>query len=108
RVVRLPRRDAMAAGAIVPISKNVTARILYPPPVYKTKAGDDQALVTQLVIDGKERVLLVSDSGLETERALLAQPNELRSDVLIKGQHYSGQSGSPEFLDAVRPQLIVA
>ena len=32
----------------------------------------------------------------------------MRSDILIKGQHYSGVSGSAEFLDAVRPQLIVA
>jgi beta-lactamase superfamily II metal-dependent hydrolase len=65
-------------------------------------------LVVQLVIGGKQRVLLLSDSGAETERLLLAQPNELRSDVLIKGQHYSGESGSEKFLDLVQPQVIVA
>ena len=27
---------------------------------------------------------------------------------MIKGQHYSGESGSPAFLDAVQPKLIVA
>jgi hypothetical protein len=32
----------------------------------------------------------------------------LRSDIIIKGQHHSGQSGSDRFLDAVRPQLIIA
>jgi beta-lactamase superfamily II metal-dependent hydrolase len=32
----------------------------------------------------------------------------LRSDVVVKGQHHSGQSGSDAFLDAVRPRLIVA
>ncbi len=35
-----------------------------------------EALVVQLVIDGKFRVLLVSDSGLQTEKALLTAPNE--------------------------------
>jgi beta-lactamase superfamily II metal-dependent hydrolase len=32
----------------------------------------------------------------------------LRADILIKGQHHSGDSGSPEFLDRVQPQAIVA
>ena len=39
---------------------------------------------------------------------LSLRPNDLRSDILIKGQHYSGESGSAAFLDAVQPQLIVA
>ena len=107
-IVRLPRRKFVTRGDVVSISGKIRARILWPAAGYKAKAADDQALVLQLVIGGKQRVLLVSDSGLETERLLRAQPNELRSDVLIKGQHYSGASGSPEFLDAVQPQLIIA
>jgi beta-lactamase superfamily II metal-dependent hydrolase len=31
-----------------------------------------------------------------------------RSDVLVKGQHHSGKSGSDNLLDAVQPRLIVA
>ena len=53
-------------------------------------------------------MLLVSDSGPETESVLSRRPNDLRSDILIKGQHYSGESGSAAFLAAVQPQLIVA
>ncbi len=87
----------------------MTAHVLYPIG-FKAKAADDQTLVVQLIIEKKFRVLLVSDSGLTTENALLqlVHPNELRSDILIKGQHYSGESGSPAFLDAVQPKLIVA
>ncbi|MGI8955913.1 MAG: ComEC/Rec2 family competence protein, partial [Chthoniobacterales bacterium] len=107
-LVRLKNREIAAQGGTFQIGSEVTARVLYPPLALKAKAADDQALVVQLVIAGKHRVLLVSDSGAPTERALLARPNELRSDILIKGQHYSGESGSVEFLDAVRPQLIVA
>ena len=27
---------------------------------------------------------------------------------MVKGQHHSGISGSPEFIDAVRPRVIIA
>jgi competence protein ComEC len=103
------QREFAARGTIFPLSKNVTAHVLYPIG-FKAKAADDQTLVVQLIIEKKFRVLLVSDSGLTTENALLQLvcPNDLRSDILIKGQHYSGESGSPAFLDAVQPKLIVA
>jgi competence protein ComEC len=107
-VVRLPIREMAARGREFTIGRDVTARILYPAAGFRAKAADDQALVVQLIIAGKHRVLLISDSGQITENALLARPNELRSDILIKGQHYSGESGSAAFLDAVQPQLIVA
>ncbi|HEY3663086.1 MAG TPA: ComEC/Rec2 family competence protein [Chthoniobacterales bacterium] len=107
-LVRLKNREIAVQGGAFQVDREVTARVLYPPADMKAKAADDQALVVQLVIAGKHRVLLVSDSGLQTERALLALPNDLQSDILIKGQHHSGESGSAEFLDAVRPQLIVA
>jgi competence protein ComEC len=86
----------------------VTARILFPLPDSRARIADDQALVVQLVLSGNARVLLLSDSGEATERALLARQVDLRSDLIIKGQHHSGVSGSPEFLDAVRPQAIIA
>jgi ComEC/Rec2-related protein len=107
-LVRLAKRQIAESGDVFTLCRRVTARILYPPTNIRTKAADDQALVVQLVIEGKHRVLLVSDSGEATERALLARPNDVRSDILIKGQHYSGESGSAEFLDAVQPRLIVA
>jgi beta-lactamase superfamily II metal-dependent hydrolase len=50
----------------------------------------------------------MSDSGAETERVLLRNYPDLRSDILIKGQHHSGDSGLPEFLDRVQPEAIVA
>jgi beta-lactamase superfamily II metal-dependent hydrolase len=107
-LVRLAKRQIAESGDVFTLCRRVTARILYPPTNIRTKAADDQALVVQLVIEGKHRVLLVSDSGEATERALLARPIDVRSDILIKGQHYSGESGSAEFLDAVQPRLIVA
>ena len=53
-------------------------------------------------------VLFTSDNGAETERALVDNGSDLQSDVLVKGQHHSGTSGSAPFIDAVRPRLIIA
>ena len=40
----------------------------------------------------------MSDSGIKTEEALLASGLDLQSDIIIKGQHHSGESGSDAFL----------
>jgi beta-lactamase superfamily II metal-dependent hydrolase len=39
---------------------------------------------------------------------LLASRLNLQSDIIIKGQHHSGESGSDTFLDATQPRLIIA
>jgi competence protein ComEC len=101
-------RKLVVAGDEFPLSKRVTARVLFPPQDFRGRIADDQALVVQLILPGNRRVLLMSDSGEATERALLGQRVALRSDLLIKGQHHSGASGSPDFLDAVQPQAIIA
>jgi competence protein ComEC len=69
--------------------------------------GDDQALVVQVSLK-KAKVLFMSDAGYATEKALLASRVDLRSDILVKGQHRSGNSGSDAFLNAVQPRLIIA
>ena len=101
-------RKLVVAGDEFPLSKRVTARVLFPPQDFRGKIADDQALVVQVILPGNTRVLLMSDSGAATERALLEQRADLRSDLLIKGQHHSGTSGSAHFLDAVQPQAIIA
>ena len=90
------------------LSPHVAARVLFPPPGHHARAADDQALVAQLLVNDRWRVLLMSDSGEATERLLLASGVDLASDVVIKGQHHSGRSGSAAFLERVQPQLIVA
>jgi competence protein ComEC len=65
-------------------------------------------LVIRLLISPETFVLFMSDNGAETERALLSNGSDVHSDILVKGQHYSGISGSAPFLDAVRPRLIIA
>jgi len=96
------------AGDEFEISRDVTARVLFPPGNFQANRADDQALVVELVVAGRRRVLLMSDSGETTENWLLRNYSDLRCDLLIKGQHHSGVSGTAALLDCVRPQAIIA
>jgi len=100
--------DHLVAGESFSLSRQVTARVLFPPRNFSSPVADDQAYVIRLEIGPGSSVLFMSDSGIPTEQALLAGPSTLRSDVIVKGQHHSGESGSMAFLDAVQPRLIVA
>src|SRR5438876_2004470 len=97
----LVRGDSLFFGG------DVHADILYPTPDLKITAADDAPLIVQLVIENV-RVLFESDAGANAEAALLEAGDNLQSDILIKGQHHSGGSGTAQFLEAVKPKVIVA
>ncbi len=101
-------RTLVAAGEELHLSRRVGLRVLFPPKGFEARIADDQALVAQLLIDKQPRVLFVSDSGTATEDKLLRSGIDLRSDIIVKGQHHSGISGSATFLDAVHPRVIIA
>jgi competence protein ComEC len=94
-------------GDWLQISQATRARVLYPPGGIAARTADDKALVLQLE-SGASRVLFVFDSGFFTEKWLLENERDLRSDILIKGRHASDISGTMEFIDAVAPRAIVA
>jgi competence protein ComEC len=100
--------DNLTAGESFPLSRNVTAHVLFPPRNFSSPIADDQAYVLHLLVAPTTRILFMSDSGIKTEQALLASRLNLQSDIVIKGQHHSGESGSGAFLDAVQPRLIIA
>ena len=98
----------LVAGDVFKLSRNVTARVLFPPPDFSSTIADDQSYVVHLLVEPATGILFMSDSGIKTEQALLAGHFNLRSDIVIKGQHHSGESGSETFLEAVQPRLIIA
>jgi competence protein ComEC len=100
--------DDPAAEDSFLLSKNVTAQVLFPPRNFSSPIADDQAYVVHLLVAPATWILFMSDSGIKTEQALLASRLNLQSDIIIKGQHHSGESGSDAFLDATRPRLIIA
>jgi beta-lactamase superfamily II metal-dependent hydrolase len=88
------------------LGPTTTLRVLYPPAGLKRSAAADMALVLQLQTGGT-RVLLMSASGFTTEQWLLENEPDLRSDILIKGQHTKDLSGTPDFLAHVAPKVAV-
>ena len=107
-MVRGLQSRPLRAGSEVKISPRISARILHPPAISLGSTADDQAVVAQIIIDSRVRVLLVSDIGVGAENALCENHLDLRSEILIKGQHRSGVSGSERFLAQVQPNLIIA
>ncbi len=105
---RRPKPVRLVAGDNFPLSRNVTAHVLFPPSGFAGATADDQALVIRLSIAPDTFVLFMSDSGERTEHALLSSGSDLQSQILVKGQPSTGDSGSAAFLDAVRPRLIIA
>jgi competence protein ComEC len=105
---RKPEPRLLFRGDSLLLGREVHAEILYPPRNIKIRSADDAPLIAQLVINEQIRVLFESDAGAEAEVALLRNGDDLKSDILIKGQHHSGNSGTPEFLDRVRPKLVIA
>jgi competence protein ComEC len=93
-------------GDFIRVSDALALRVLYPPAALKRSAADDKALVFQLECGGA-RALCMSDSGFQTEQWLMENEPDLRSDLLIKGQHSKDLSGTLDFLARVQPQAIV-
>ena len=100
--------DDLAAGDSFRLSRDVIADVLFPPRTFSARRADDQTYVIQVSIAPSMSVLFMSDSGVETERALLAHNLNFHSDIVVKGQHHSGNSCSGSLLDVVRPRLIIA
>ncbi|MGB9474131.1 MAG: ComEC/Rec2 family competence protein [Candidatus Udaeobacter sp.] len=98
----------LTAGDSFHLSPEVTAHVLFPPRHFSSAIADDQAYVIRLLVTRGASILFMSDSGIKTEQILLASRLNLQSDIIIKGQHHSGESGSEVFLDATRPRLIIA
>jgi len=99
---------ALAAGDSFCLSSEVTAHVLFPPRSLSSPIADDQAYVIRALVGPAASILFMSDAGIKTEQTLLARHSDLRSDIVVKGQHHSGESGSEAFLDAAQPRLIIA
>ena len=100
--------EAVQAGDRIEVAPGIVGEILYPPVESERSVADDKALVILWRIGGR-RVMMISDAGLFTEMWLLDHAREsLRADVLIKGNHSRGIGLQGQFLDAVRPQVVIS
>jgi competence protein ComEC len=102
---RIPLR-VMKAGDELNLAAGVRVRALNPPRDAVSNRSEDNALA--LVIEfGATRVLHMSDVGETVEKRLLKEVADLHAQVIVKGQHGREMSCTPEFLDAVRPEVVV-
>lgn len=84
-----------------------TVQFLAPENKRRGRSADDQAIVARLETGGFG-VLLMSDSGAETESHLVRQSAaDLRSDILVLGRHGDDIFATGEFLAAVQPRVVI-
>ena len=86
----------------------VELRVHHPPlPDWeRQQVRNDDSIVMELRY-GQVSVLLTGDIGREVERDLIPSLDLLPTVVLKSPHHGSGTSSSPEFIDAVKPDVVV-
>ena len=99
-------KSIYARGDVITVGETARLRVLFPPAGLRRTVADDMALVLQLEVGGK-RVLFMSDSGFSTEQWLLENEPDLRSDLVVKGQHAKDFSGTVNFLQRVAPRAVI-
>jgi len=97
---------SVRAGDEMLVANRLMVRVLNPLPVIRSDRSDDNALVLILEF-GPTRVLLMSDAGQTVEQRLLQNTEDLRAQIIIKGRHGREPSCTDDFLDAVRPEMVV-
>ncbi|MDH5784907.1 MAG: DNA internalization-related competence protein ComEC/Rec2, partial [Chromatiales bacterium] len=85
----------------------VEFRILHPRRLLGGGRGNNDSCVLQ-VVAGEERLLLTGDIEVETERELVAfYGNDLGSDILVVPHHGSKTSSSEQFINVVKPRVVL-
>jgi ComEC/Rec2-related protein len=103
---------ALRAGQRITLSRskldeNLVLQVLAPAKGNDERLADDRSLVLRTKI-GEFTLLHTFDSGFHTERDLLRSGADLSADIWIRGQHVESPSGSPEFLDAINPKIVIS
>lgn len=106
RQTNKPKRLVLANDRVL-AGHDTAITFLHPPSGFPGRTADDQCIVAR-IDRGPFRVLLMSDSGVETESALLRGDRAaLRADVLVLGRHADDLFATSEFLDAVQPRAVI-
>ncbi|MEM7698547.1 MAG: ComEC/Rec2 family competence protein, partial [Verrucomicrobiota bacterium] len=100
-------RQYLEAGSRIKSGRDQIWTVLAPRPDQAGRLADDRCLVVRLEIS-PWRILLTSDAGFETERALLEAGVDLRADLWIRGQHQEGTTVGTAFFNAISPRAIIS
>ncbi|MGN6726730.1 MAG: ComEC/Rec2 family competence protein [Tepidisphaeraceae bacterium] len=94
-------------GQQLPLGTDTTIDVLWPPRENQQFLDNDQSLVLRLTHAGT-RALITGDIQSAAMTALLADPAQLRADVLIAPHHGSSEPTTPAFVQAVHPRVILS
>ncbi|RYD38689.1 MAG: hypothetical protein EOP87_01140 [Verrucomicrobiaceae bacterium] len=110
-------RDGPAAGVKIlragevdglPFPDGARLEVLHvPDPAAQNARASNRVAVFRLHWRGW-RLLLTGDAGMMAESRMLESGGDLSADVIITGRHPSDPTLGAAFLDAVRPQAIIA
>ena len=100
-----------SAGDVIPLGRDTTLTVLWPPANRPDLQGNDGSLVLRLEHAGR-RVLFSGDVESDGMGGLLAladdDPDLLRADVLIAPHHGSSEDETAAFVEAVAPQYVLS
>ena len=99
------RCSVVHAGNEFRLDPAIHLRVLHPPSPSALSTADDNSVVVQLECRGV-RFLFKSEIGETVERELAVRA-DLRSHILVTGQHPKEPSCTDGFLNAVQPELVV-
>jgi competence protein ComEC len=99
-------KTIVETGDQLQISSAVNCSVLFPPAGFDGRTASDKSLVLQIQ-DGRERVLLMSDSAFTGEQWLLENDRDLRAAVVVIDGESSDVAGTDEFVSAVRPVVVI-
>jgi competence protein ComEC len=106
REIDLPPRVARP-GDRIPLGKDASIEILWPAAGLEGLDANDTSLVLKLT-KGDRTILFTGDIQTDGMKGLLADPDKLRADVLVAPHHGSSEDITPTFVEAVKPEWIVA
>ena len=98
-------------GDVFTLAQGVQMQVLWPPQGYAPKNDNNASLVLRLSFADGQTLLLMGDAEAEVERALLGFQGwaELQAvDVMLMPHHGSKTSSTPNFVNKVRPKVVIA
>ena len=101
---RPPR--VLSRGDSIPVGRDVQVDVLWPPKKSELSSNDD-ALVMRVTYAGAS-ILFPGDIQDDAMKALLANPQQLKADVLVAPHHGSSENATAAFVAAVDPRAILS
>jgi competence protein ComEC len=97
----------LSAGTELNLEPNVKLRVLWPKADQVIAEMNDRSLVVELIA-GEQRALLAGDAGVVVEGELLKNQAIDQVEIFKLSHHGSDTANSQEFLEALKPEWVVA